>query len=68
LFCKLLELGGASPRKDVLPQIGTTSPARLGDLGENNDWEPCLLESFGLSVGISSEDCVFNLIRLGASN
>jgi len=52
----------------VLPQIGTTSPARVGDLGENNDWEPCLFESFGLSVGISSEDYAFNLTKLGASN
>lgn len=49
--------------------MGTTSPAeKLGDLGENNDREPGLLESLGLRVGISSEDCVFNLINFGASN
>jgi hypothetical protein len=49
LFCKLLELGGASPRKDALPEIGTTSPhERLGDLGENIDLEPCLLYGSGL--------------------
>jgi hypothetical protein len=31
--------------KDALPEIGTTSPPpRLGDLGENSDLEPFLLE------------------------
>jgi len=48
LFYILLELGGASPIKDALPEIGTTSPpAILGDIGEKSDLEPFLLDDSG---------------------